>query len=255
MSILIVDDNEVLLILLEKMLQAQNYSTVWAASGAEAWNVLETNMDIRLVISDIVMPEMSGLELLSRMKKSVVFRDIPFILCTVLADTESVRQGALLGCHSYLVKPVQRDHLLQKVNQALLGAKPVMSSLRLIQAKYGLEKQNCVDVMKAFLKLLKAQIDGLEAHIKESQHPLPPVLLRQLSEGAGILGAEQLEMRIVEMNRAMESKVDLELHTQRLLRDMRHLAGVLEKQISDAMSNAPSSDTVYIDRLSMQRPM
>jgi len=243
MSVLIVDDNEVLLILLDKMLQAQNYTTVWAASGVEAWNILGSNPDVRLVISDIVMPEMTGLELLSRMKKSVVFRDIPVILCTVLADAENVRQGAMLGCHSYLVKPLQREHLLQKINQALAGTKPVMASLRLIQAKYGLERQNCADIMKAFRKLLKAQIDALEAHIKSPTQRLPPVLLRQLSEGASILGAEQLEMRILEMTRAIETKVDLDLQAQRLLRDMRYLASVLDAQILAATTGAPGPDT------------
>lgn len=238
MSILIVDDNEVLLILLEKMLQAQNHAVVRASSGTEAWGLLESNPDIRLVISDIIMPEMTGLELLSRMKKSVVFRDIPVILCTILADTENVRQGALLGCHSYLIKPLQREHLLQKVSQAMAGTKPVMASLRLIQARYGLERQNCVDIMLAYLKLLKTQIDALESHLKTPAQSKLPVLLRQLSEGASILGAEQLEMRIVEMNRALENKVDLELHGQRLLRDMRHLAGFLEGQIQAAKTNS-----------------
>jgi response regulator RpfG family c-di-GMP phosphodiesterase len=209
---------------------------------------LETNPDIRLVISDIVMPEMSGLELLSRMKKSVVFRDIPVILCTVLADTENVRQGALLGCHSYLVKPVQRDHLLQKVNQALAATKPVMGSLRSIQSKYGLEKQNCVEIMKAFLKLLKSQIDALEAHLKEPAQFMPSMLLRQLSEGAAILGAEELEARLLEISRALESKVDLDLQAQRLLRDMRHLASAIEGQILAAKSGAPGGDTTFIER-------
>jgi CheY-like chemotaxis protein len=237
MSILIVDDNEVLLILLDKMLQAHNYSTVWATSGVEAWKVLESDPNIRLVISDIVMPEMSGLELLSRMKKSVTLRDIPVILCTVMADVENVRQGALLGCHSYLVKPVQRDHLLQKVTQALATTKPVMASMRSIQSKYGIEKQNCVEIMKAFLRLLKSQIDGLEEHLDNPIQSLPPVLLRQLSEGASILGAEQLELRIVEMHRALESKVGVETQSQRLLRDLRHLAGALEEQILAANSD------------------
>src|SRR5690242_12010671 len=109
MSILIVDDNEIFLILLDKMLKAHHHSVLWASSGVEALKTLENESDVRLVIADIMMPEMTGLELLRRMKQSVLLKDIPVILCSVMADIENVRQGAVLGCHSYLVKPVQRD--------------------------------------------------------------------------------------------------------------------------------------------------
>lgn len=245
MSILIVDDNEIFLILLDKMLQAHHHTVLWASSGVEAMKVLENQPDVQLVIADIVMPEMSGLELLRQMKKSVLFKDIPVILCSVMADIENVRQGAILGCHSYLVKPVQRDHLLQKVSQVLAATKPVLSPLRAIQTKYGLERKTCLELIRAFLKLLKSQIDALEAHRQNPVNLLPPLLLKQLGEGAAILGAEQLEIRINEVSQALETKVNLDSQLLRFMRDMRQLYSALENQIATApdREGSPAADS------------
>jgi CheY-like chemotaxis protein len=239
MSILIVDDNEIIRILIEKMLRANHYSTLTAANGQEALTTLESPSDIRLVIADIMMPGITGLEMLKRMKASPLLKDIPVILCSVLADIENVRQGALLGCHSYLVKPIQRDLLLQKVAQALAATRPVVASLRSIQTKFGLEPKTCVDVVQAFLRVMKEDLKALESNAKQPADALPQLHLKQLAEAASILGAEQLESRISDVLVAQETKADANIHLMKLTRDMQILISVIEPQITALLAETP----------------
>lgn len=241
MSILIVDDNEIIRILIEKMLRANHHSTVTASNGQEALDILSSPSDIRLVIADIMMPGITGLELLKQMKASPLLKDIPVILCSVLADIENVRQGALLGCHSYLVKPLQRDLLLQKIAQALAATRPVVASLRSIQTKFGLEPKTCVDVIQAFLRVMKEDLKTLEANARHPVDAVPQLHLKQLAEAASILGAEQLESRIGDVLVALETKADANVHLMRLTRDMQILVGVIEPQIAAVLAEIPKA--------------
>jgi len=240
MSILIVDDNEIIRILIEKMLRANHYSTLWAANGAEALKILESPTDVRLVIADILMPGMTGLDLLRRMKESPILKDIPVILCSVLADIENVRQGALLGCQSYLVKPLQRDLLLQKVAQALAATRPIVASLRSIQSKFGLELKTCIDVVQAFLRVMREDLKALEANPKQPEMAVPQLHLKQLAEAASILGAEQLESRIGDVLLALEAKSDANTQLLRLMRDMQILISAIEPEIAAALAPPPA---------------
>ncbi len=243
MSILIVDDNEILLILLDKMLQGNHYTTLRATSGADAMKILGDHPEVRLVIADISMPGMSGLELLRQIKQSVTLKNIPVILCSVLSDIENVRQGALLGCHSYLVKPLQRNHLLQKVSQALAATRPAVASLTSIQTKFGVERNYCVGLIKAFQKLLHSQIQVMEAYQQNSDQALPPLLLKQLSEGAALLEAKELEDRISDVSNALETKVNIDSQLMRLTREMRQLYSALQSQIAATPANASKTGT------------
>lgn len=124
MKILIVDDNLVQRMVLEFNLKKNNYQVLLAANGQEALQSLEKQGDVDLVITDIKMPDMDGLELLRRMKSNPRLRELPFILCTAHSDSEHVRKAAQLGCRYYVVKPVQVQVLLQRVREALQSRKP-----------------------------------------------------------------------------------------------------------------------------------
>ena len=92
-----------------------------SSSGTEeeALECLQSTPDIQLVITDIVMPEMDGLELLRTMKEHAEWKEIPVIMSTVLADLETVKKAAGMGCRDYVAKPIHPAQLIQKVRQAL----------------------------------------------------------------------------------------------------------------------------------------
>jgi sigma-B regulation protein RsbU (phosphoserine phosphatase) len=128
MRILIVEDNEISAGIMDSNLRQRNYETLLARTGSEALQLLDAHWDIGLVIADILLPEVDGLELVRRMREDSKWRDIPVIVCSSLADAEHVAKAARLGCRHYLLKPVERVKLLQLVDKILAGerARPVL---------------------------------------------------------------------------------------------------------------------------------
>jgi len=80
MSILIVEDNPVSMKILELNIKKHGYSTISAKNGREALECLGRHLDIQLVLTDIMMPEMDGLEMLCIMKQKPELRDLPVII-------------------------------------------------------------------------------------------------------------------------------------------------------------------------------
>ncbi len=108
MSILIVDDSELSAKIIEVNLRKKRLETISASNGKEALEILESRGDVQMVIADIVMPEMDGLELLEKIRCSADFSDMPVVLCSSAADEENVRRAAQLGCRHYLVSLFNR---------------------------------------------------------------------------------------------------------------------------------------------------
>ncbi len=130
MKILIAEDEVMTRKLLDFTLRKHSYETLLAVDGLEALDLLHTHSDIGLVIADIIMPKLDGIELLAEMRAEPATRDIPVIVATVMAEMDTVRIVAKLGCTRYLVKPVSPDDLLTAVREALGEPAPVLAPTR-----------------------------------------------------------------------------------------------------------------------------
>jgi len=114
--ILVVDDEEDLLKMLSVLLTDENYTPITATSGEEALYLLkEEKFD--LILSDIRMEPVGGIELLKRAKK--VDPDIPVIMMTAFGSVENAVTAMKEGAFHYLIKPVKIDELLLLINRAL----------------------------------------------------------------------------------------------------------------------------------------
>jgi len=194
MRILIVEDNEISASIMDSNLRQRNYETVVARSGNEALQQLEAHWDIGLVIADIMMPEVDGLELVRRMREDSKWKDIPVIVCSSLADAEHVAKAAQLGCRHYLLKPVERVKLLMLVDKILgsENATPVLSDKKKIAAKYGLSTESLSRILAAFAQLVSETIAALTQNSSTASEPVRIVNLARLTEGAVTLGAGRL---------------------------------------------------------------
>lgn len=111
--ILLVEDNEEMLHFVADKLR-QTYAVETALNGKEALNVLhEKNID--LVLSDIMMPEMDGLELCQRIKEDIELSHIPVILLTAKNDLDSKVQGLKMGADAYIEKPFAFKYLVAQI--------------------------------------------------------------------------------------------------------------------------------------------
>jgi DNA-binding response OmpR family regulator len=123
-KILIVDDNPSVLKLLNISLNKAGFEVVEAENGEEAFEMANENLP-DLIISDIMMPQMDGLELCWMIRENSKIPMVPFIFLTSFDDPETEVKGFRAGADKYLNKPIERKDLLEKVNELLDRKKKV----------------------------------------------------------------------------------------------------------------------------------
>ena len=117
-TILIVEDNELNMKLFSDLLEANGYATVQTRSGVEAVGLARKHRP-DLILMDIQLPEVSGLQVTQWLKDDDELRSIPVIAITAFAmkgDEEKIRQG---GCEAYLSKPISVVKFLETVRNYL----------------------------------------------------------------------------------------------------------------------------------------
>ncbi len=103
-TILVAEDNADLLKFLRELF-APDYHVITAIDGQEAWDIAMSQQDIELVISDVMMPRMTGNELCNLLKNNMATSHIPVILLTAKGDPEDVKDGYRSGADVYIKKP------------------------------------------------------------------------------------------------------------------------------------------------------
>jgi sigma-B regulation protein RsbU (phosphoserine phosphatase) len=126
MRILVVDDSEDARDLAEGTLLSGGYDdVVTAASGWEAFKVLDIgrNTDdapvVDIVLLDVVMPEMDGVEVCARIRNDQRYADLPIIMVTSVDDMDTLSNAFVAGANDYVTKPVNRMELIARVRAAL----------------------------------------------------------------------------------------------------------------------------------------
>jgi len=112
--ILIIEDDEPLCWLLEKILK-EKYEPIIMKNGLEALSWLSDGNLPNLIISDINMPTLDGIELLENVRSSGILRDIPVIMLSASEEPEKRKQCLALGASNYLIKPFEPQLLLEEI--------------------------------------------------------------------------------------------------------------------------------------------
>ncbi len=144
MSLLVVEDNTISLRMLEVLLQSNGYTVVSAKTGRQALDRLEEREDIQMVLTDLIMPEMDGLQLLDELGRHPRWKTLPVIVLTSLNDADTVRRVVQAGCRNYLVKPLKEEIVIPKV-KALLAAAPGVAKPAPLKAKFQVLKDRGLD--------------------------------------------------------------------------------------------------------------
>lgn len=116
--ILIVDDSSSVRNLVEFILDADGYKVIQAEDGQQAWQMLQ-RVKPSLVLTDYEMPNMTGVELLQRMREQERFNDVPIILLTARKSEEDEVFGLKAGADDYIGKPVEPLKLQARVRKTL----------------------------------------------------------------------------------------------------------------------------------------
>lgn len=120
-NILLVDDEIPFLETMTRRLAKRDFITASASGGHEAIKLLEKNDDLEVVILDVKMPEMDGLQTLKIIRQR--FPLVEVIMLTGHATIESAIEGMKLGAFDYLMKPCDMEELISKVREAAMKQK------------------------------------------------------------------------------------------------------------------------------------
>jgi len=119
-KILLVDDSATVLMMERMILASERFQIVTATNGEEAHERARTELP-DLILMDIVMPKMTGIQACRAIKDDPATKHIPIILVTTRGEAESMEAGYSSGCNDYVTKPVNSAELLGKIRN-LLGA-------------------------------------------------------------------------------------------------------------------------------------
>lgn len=120
-TILVVDDDEAQRIILNRLLTAKKYNVLFARDGLEALNVLR-NKKPDLILMDIMMPNMDGMEAMRRLKLVPEFAEIPVVMITGKSEGDVVTDCKKAGAVDFVVKPYEHATLIGKIDRALREA-------------------------------------------------------------------------------------------------------------------------------------
>lgn len=118
-KILIIDDSLTTRQLIELYLnEMKDVRLVFANNGLEAMVKLEKEQ-IDLILTDILMPFIDGFKLISFLKHQSNHKEIPIIIISQRGDKDATKQGLTLGANAYLVKPINKKTLVEKIKDLL----------------------------------------------------------------------------------------------------------------------------------------
>lgn len=127
-TILIIDDDSAIRQMLLRVLQVSGHTTLEADNG-ETGVELANQWVPDVILCDVVMPEMSGLETLALLHQAPATRDIPVVIMSGLIPEAQLKQALSMGAVDYLPKPFTLEELRQSIKRAEMTRQPVCSTI------------------------------------------------------------------------------------------------------------------------------
>ncbi len=123
-KIMIVDDEMATLLPLKRSLESEDYIVIEAYDGYEAIKKAKTEMP-ELIILDIMLPGMDGIETCSQLKKDVLTEKIPIIMLTAKDEVRHIVKGLEIGADDYVTKPFNLNELKARIKSVLRRSKEI----------------------------------------------------------------------------------------------------------------------------------
>lgn len=160
--ILLVEDNDDFRFYLKDNL-VQEFDVIEAVNGQEAWEKLA---DVRpdVIVSDIMMPYMDGIELLRRLKSSTNLSGVPVILLTAVCDEEFQVESFKLGANEYMTKPFTYEVLASRVKNLLQNSRAVKKPQRIMEVD-----PSPIEILPADEKFLRQVLEVIEKNMSNPE--------------------------------------------------------------------------------------
>jgi two-component system, NtrC family, nitrogen regulation response regulator NtrX len=200
-SVLVIDDEESIRISLKRMLEKEKFQVETAEDGSIALKKLRKH-PYDLVLTDIMMGDISGIELLKNIRKK--YSDVPVVLMTGYASIDSAVDALRLGASDYIIKPCSKKKILFSIGNAIKKNTPhknkktsqdVINSLKIVSGKKPLTKKELL-VFKYLLLGLKS--DEMATNLNVT---LPTIKfhLKNIYSKLGITGRREI-VKVMQSN-------------------------------------------------------
>ncbi len=206
MKILIIDDDRISLSLISKILIKGGYKTLEANNAKEAIELLKASEPVNLIICDLIMPDMDGLEFLNYICKDSAFQNIPVIMCSSRGDRESVVKTIKLGAVDFTVKPVAASDLLEKIDNVLKAVIPVLVNPTEVIERLGIDRVTYNEFISNFYEHISSGLGEMEELVNAGNFEGLISIADSLTGGATNLGAERLSNILKEIYELAQKK-------------------------------------------------
>ncbi len=198
--ILVVDDEEAIREIVCAILAAAGYSWKQASSGMEALALLNSGEEFELMLSDLMMADLDGIGLLERTKEK--FPDMPVVMVTAVHDISVALAAIRNGAYDYLLKPFEREQLLNAVGRALenrrlkVENRTYQTNLEsLVEARTDQLQAAMADLVRSYDITLEALGDALDLKDRETEGHSRRVTLFTIAIARAMgLPPEQIDM-------------------------------------------------------------
>jgi DNA-binding response OmpR family regulator len=199
-KILVVDDEPINIDFFELMLSKLGFVVEKAGDGVEALEKVK-HFFPDLIILDVIMPRMSGWEVIKHLKGDSQYRDIPIIMLSALDDVKEKVEGFELGIEDYITKPFNISEVLARIRAALRN-RELFAQIAVRESRLSLAEELSVEVKNNLLSFVKG-IDELDAAIalfsqKGDKAEEVPRFLALITEKTGVVrrNIAELDARI-----------------------------------------------------------
>lgn len=223
-KILVVDDQPINIKLLQRKLEREGFIVETATTGVECLDAVADNPP-DLILLDVMMPEMDGIETCQRLKEAPETEDIPIIFITAKSSKEGKLEGLGAGASDYITKPIDLDETLARVKTQLriqevyrqnlelqrrLGEARKAAAVGAITQGIAHNLNNLLGVVVGYLDLLKSGFDSPDM-VKRSVHLMDQAIQRMVDiirHLSSIATHEKHELKEVELRRLIKGAVE-----------------------------------------------
>lgn len=118
-TILLVDDSQTIRAVTRNLLSKSGFEVVEAVDAAQAIRFLQSGAHVDLILSDVEMPQMDGVEMLAIIRNRLKRKELPIVMVTSVRSLEVLKKAKMLGVQGWILKPFENDMLVQIVKKAL----------------------------------------------------------------------------------------------------------------------------------------
>ena len=204
MKILIVDDDKISRWLIRRALEKDKFDLLEAENGNDALKILETGETVDLIISDIMMPDMDGLELIRHLKENKRTKHIKVIMISADREKETVMQAAALGIKDYIIKPIDLKLVRKKVQKIIEESQKILDDKYIIFRRLDTNIIEYKKMLLSFLDDAQGSIDRVHDWIEKGdalQVQISSNAIKGSAESMGTCKVEEAAQRLEEMGK------------------------------------------------------